>query len=134
MPESERRVRDFWQDMNGNDWRTVAARHLADEFEGFWPQTSEVIGGRDDFARVNGAFPGQGGWRFRVVSLLVDGNRVVSDTRVTQDDLSITARAITFHEIEDGLIRRQTEFWPDANPVPAWRAGLLTVDPSRARL
>lgn len=134
MPGAEQLIRDFWRDMNGNDWRAVAARYLADDFEGFWPQSAEVIGGRDDFARVNGAFPGQGGWRFRIVSLLADGERAVSDTGVTQKDLAITARAITFHEIAGGRIRRQTEFWPDPYPVPDWRAGLLAVDPSRAGL
>lgn len=127
-------IREFWASMNGNDWRAVAARFLAEDFEGLWPQSSEVIAGRDAFAQVNGAFPGQGGWRFQIVSLLADGGRAVSDTRVTQPDLGFVARAITFHDITDGLIRRQTEFWPDAYPVPDWRAGLLIVDPSRASL
>lgn len=127
-------IRDFWAAMNGNDWRAVAARFLADDFEGLWPQSSEVVAGPDAFARVNGAFPGQGGWRFQIVSLLVDGDRAVSDTRVTQAELGFVARAITFHDIADGLIRRQTEFWPDAYPVPDWRVGLLILDPSRASL
>lgn len=132
--DAEALIRDFWAAMNGNDWRAVAARFLADDFEGLWPQSSEVIAGRDAFARVNGAFPGQGGWRFQIVSLLADGDRAVSDVRVTQDELAVIARAITFHDLRDGQIRRQTEFWPDAYPVPDWRAGLLIVDPARTSL
>lgn len=126
-------VSGFWSAMNDNDWRAVADCFLAKNFEGLWPQSSEVIEGRDAFAMVNGAFPGQGGWRFQIVSLLSEGDRVVSDTRITQSDLQIVARAITFHQIEQGLIRRQTEFWPDAYPVPEWRAGMLPVDPARAQ-
>ncbi|MDO5614141.1 MAG: nuclear transport factor 2 family protein [Paracoccus sp. (in: a-proteobacteria)] len=142
-------VRAFWSAMNGNDWGAVAERFLAPDFTAFWPQSAEVIEGRDAFARINAAFPGQGGWRFQIVSLLADsadstapdavspGNgdniRVVTDTRITQADHNITARVITFHDIAGGLIRRQTEFWPDPYPVPEWRRGMLTLDPQRAR-
>lgn len=125
-------VRDFWTAMNGNDWRGVAQRFLSDDFRGLWPQSAEVIAGRDEFAAVNGAFPGQGGWRFQIVSLLGDGPQVVSDVRVTQPDLPMVARVITFHQVQDGLIRQQTEFWPDPYPVPDWRAGLLRIDPDLA--
>lgn len=131
-PDSAALVAAYWAAMNGNDWADVARRFLADDFVGLWPQSAEIIAGRDDFVRVNGAFPGQGGWRFDIVSLLGDGPRAVSDTRITQGALGITARAITFHDIAGGKIARQTEFWPDPYPVPDWRRGLLATDPERA--
>ena len=127
-------VAAYWQAMNGNDWAAVAARFLAPDFTCIWPQSAEIICGRDDFVRVNAGFPGQGGWRFEIVSMIADGDRCASDCRITQPDLEITARAVTFHEIGSaGLIQRQTEFWPDPFPVPEWRRGLLATDPERAR-
>lgn len=125
-------VKDFWMAMNGNDWRAVAGRFLAHDFVGLWPQSSEVIDGPEDFIRVNGAFPGQGGWRFEIISLTSEDIRVVSDTRVSHAGLGITARAITFHQISEGKIRQQNEFWPDTYPVPEWRQGLLRIDPDAA--
>ncbi|AUH34521.1 nuclear transport factor 2 family protein [Paracoccus tegillarcae] len=133
MSPEARLVRDFWQAMNANDWAGVAERYLAHDFTGLWPQSAEIIDGRDQFVAVNGAFPGQGGWQFEVITLLSEGEQVVSDTRVTQLDLQIVARVITFHRIRNGLIAQQTEFWPDPYPVPEWRSGLLATDPQAAR-
>lgn len=131
-PEA-RLISDFWQAMNGNDWGSVADRFLAEDFVALWPLSAEVIEGREQFAHINGAFPGQGGWRFELVSLLAQNDEAVSDIRVTQPDLQVVVRVITFHRIENGLIAQQTEFWPDPYPVPDWRKGMLTVDPERAR-
>lgn len=125
-------VRAFWQAMNGNDWEEVARRFLAPDFTLIWPQTAEIIGSPEQFALVNAAFPGQGGWRFELVALTGDGRSAASDTRITQAELGITARAITFHQIHEGLISAQTEFWPDTYPVPEWRRGMLRIDPARA--
>lgn len=119
--------------MNSNDWQTVANEYLATDFICLWPQSSEILRGRDDFLRVNASFPGQGGWRFEIVSLVAEADKAASDTRITQADLGITARAITFHEIAGGLIMKQNEFWPDPYPVPDWRKAMLTVDPDTAR-
>ena len=125
-------VRAYWLAMQGNDWAAVADRFLSPDYIGLWPQSGEVVSGRDAFARVNGAFPGQGGWAFDLCDLLADGDRIVTDTRVTQPDLGLVARAITFHRVAGGLIAEQREFWPDAYPVPDWRAVMLPVDPVRA--
>ena len=37
------------------------------------------------------------------------------------------ARAITFHTVENGLIKKQTEFWPDDYEAPEWRAQWVKV-------
>ena len=122
-------VRGFWGAMRDNDFAATAHRWLAPDYLGLWPQTAEVIRGPDAYARVNDAFPGKGDWRFEELSLLADGDRVVTDMRITNAPLEIIVRCLTFHEIRAGQITRQTEFWPDSYPVPAWRLGLLAVDP-----
>ncbi|MBC9245609.1 nuclear transport factor 2 family protein [Paracoccus sp. 11-3] len=125
-------VREFWHAMNGNDWTAVAIRFLSEDFTSHWPQTEEVIEGPAQFAQVNGAFPGQGGWRFQVISLVAQEDQIVTDTRIVQDALAIVARAITFHHVRNGLIHHQTEFWPDPYPVPEWRRGMLKTDTKQA--
>lgn len=126
-------VRAFWDAMNSNDFHAAAKRWLAPDYVGLWPQTGEVIRGPAQYGAVNSAFPGMGGWHFTEASILAEGARVVSDTRITNPGLEVVIHALTFHDIQDGLIARQTEYWPDSYPVPEWRKGLLKIDHDLAR-
>ncbi|MFD1797037.1 nuclear transport factor 2 family protein [Paracoccus aurantiacus] len=126
-------VRGFWEAMRGNDFTLAAERWLSPDYIGLWPQSSEVIQGPAAYARVNNAFPGRGDWRFEERALLADGARVVTDMLISNAPLEVEIHAITFHETRDGLIHRQTEYWPDRYPRPDWRADLLPVDPEIAR-
>lgn len=130
---TEKLIRDFWAAMNSNDWAGVAARFLGDDYVAVMPQSGEVLRGAADFIRLNRAFPGQGDWRFEVMSVVADGDRVVSDVRITNPPLDVTARVIAFHDLAGDRIARQTEFWPDPYPVPEWRQGMLATDPDLAR-
>ena len=114
----------FWAAMATNDF-THAARWLHPDFEYYMPQTREYLRGRADFAALNAAYPASGPWVFTVRSILAEGARAVSDVEVT--DGTLRARAITFHTLEDGLIRRQVEYWPDDYPAPDWRRGFVQV-------
>lgn len=126
-------VRGFWAAMRSNDFDRAARDWLAADYIGLWPQSAELIRGPDAYAAVNNAFPGAGDWRFEEIALLADGDRVVTDMRITNAPLEVVVHAITFHDIGDGRITRQTEYWPDSYPVPPWRAGLLEVDGDRSR-
>lgn len=114
--------------MNGNDFASVARDYLAGDIRILWPQSREVIEGRAAFAALNAAYPATGCWRFHLRDLLSQGGRVCSVTEIT--DGTQEARAITFHDIREGLIARQVEYWPDPYPAPAWRAAW--VRPMRA--
>lgn len=111
-------VESFWQAMQTNDF-FAAGRWLADDFECRWPQSSEVICGRDNFARINTQYPAEGLWQFYLVRLVCEDDTVVSDVKVS--DGKVRARVITFHTVKNGLIVRQTEFWPDPFEPPLWR-------------
>ena len=121
-------VRAFWGAMRSNDFAAAARRWLAPDYVGLWPQTSEVIRGPERYARINEAFPGHGAWQFEEISLLADGDRVVTDMRITNIPLEIAIRCLTFHQVRDNQIIAQTEFWPDTYPVPKWRQGVLELD------
>jgi ketosteroid isomerase-like protein len=117
--ENRRVVERFWERMQTNDFRAVGEL-LHDEYVLEWPQTGEVIRGRENFVAVNENFPAAGRWGFTVNRLVADDGGVATEVTVT--DGSRTDRAITFSEIRDGKILRQTEYWPDPYDPPEWRA------------
>lgn len=108
----------FWKATGSNDFYK-ASEWLSEDFECYWPQSSELIVGRTNFAEINTNYPAKDTWRFHINSIISEGNHVVSDVNVT--DGTVSARAITFHTVENGLITRQTEFWPDSFEAPEWR-------------
>lgn len=108
----------YWQEMETNDFRK-ASKFLAESFECHWPQSSEIIIGRENFVAINEKYPSNGKWKFQIQSIVHEGCNVVSDVKVT--DGQVKARAITFHTIDNGLISKQVEFWPDDYPAPSWR-------------
>ena len=126
-PRSAKRiVQDFWATMATNDF-FAAAQRLAEDYELIWPQSGEVIQGRDAFAQINTRYPAQGPWRFRINRIVADGTLVVTDVSVT--DGALRGTALTFHEVADGLITRQVEYWPDPFDAPSWRAEWVSRTP-----
>lgn len=117
-------VKAYWKAMESNDF-AKAAEWLSEDYECLWPQTSELVRGREDFIAVNKNYPAAGLWTFTLNSILTEGNRVVTD--VTISDGSMTTRAITFHTVKDGLIIKQVEYWPDDYEAPEWRAQWVTI-------
>ena len=118
--EAPRRVVErFWRAMNENDWRAAGAL-LHDDYLLEWPQSGERIRGRDNFAAVNAHYPAAGRWRFDLLQLVADEGGAASEVAVT--DGAVVARAVSFFEVRDGLIRRMTEYWPDPFEAADWRA------------
>jgi len=115
-------IREYWSRMETNDFRH-AAEILAEDFVLDWPQSKERIRGRENFARVNEEYPAHGRWEFTVHRIVGDDQTAVSDVSVT--DGVITARAITFSIVQDGLIAHQIEYWPDDYPAPENRKHLV---------
>ncbi|MCH8530274.1 MAG: nuclear transport factor 2 family protein [Saccharospirillum sp.] len=108
----------FWEAMQSNDFEK-ASEWLSVDYEGFWPQSSELISGRENFVAINSHYPANGKWHFVMNSIVCENDTVVTDVSVT--DGVIRARAITFHTVRDGLIHKQVEYWPDDFPAPEWR-------------
>jgi ketosteroid isomerase-like protein len=111
-------IEQFWETMKTNDFRAVGEL-LHDEYVLEWPQSGERIRGRENFVAINEQYPAAGRWRFTVHRLIADDNGVATEVTVT--DGAIVGRAITFSEVRDGKIIRQTEYWPDLYEAPAWR-------------
>lgn len=117
--KSKQVVEAFWDAMKSNDFSQVG-QWLSDDFICLWPQSGEQIVGRDNFIAINSSYPAHGRWLFDIHSIVCDGDTVVTDVSVT--DGVQKARAITFHTVENGLIRHQKEFWPDPMQAQSWRS------------
>ena len=115
-------ARRFWSLMATNDFPAVGAV-LADDFVLDWPQSNERIRGRDNFARMNAEYPAHGPWTFRIDRLVGDATQAASDVGVS--DGVQHARALTFFEVQDGLVRRIVEYWPEPYEAPANRGHLV---------
>ncbi len=111
-------IEQFWQTMESNDFYAVA-QLLHDDFVLEWAQSGERIRGRENFAKLNTAYPTQGTWHFTINSIVADGDEVVTDVFVT--DGTLNDRVITFSTIRDGKIWKQVEFWPEPFAAPEWR-------------
>lgn len=108
----------YWEGMNSNDF-AKAAELFSDDYTCIWPQSSELIRGRENFIAINSYYPAKGKWVFSVNMIIAEGNRVVSDVSISDGD--VKARALTIHNIEKGKIVKQTEFWPEDYEAPGWR-------------
>lgn len=117
--ESKEIILEFWKRMESNDFYS-ASDLLHDEFTLDWIQSNERIRGRENFARINTAYPAGGKWTFVVNNIIAEGDLVVSD--VTVSDGTRRDRAITFSTIRDGKIWKQVEFWPEPFDAPGWRS------------
>ncbi len=117
-------VMAFWEAMRTNDF-SRAGEWLGEDFECFWPQSSEVITGRKNFEAINKYYPSHGDWSFEINSIVCEGDQVVTDVSVT--DGIQKARAITFHTVKNNRIIRQVEFWPDEYEAPAWRSKWVKI-------
>ncbi len=123
-------VLSFWNAMKTNDF-AKASEWLSLDFEGFWPQSGELILGRENFVAINAHYPANGHWLFNIHSVVCEGDSVVTDVSIT--DGVQKARAITFHTVENGLIIKQKEFWPDEMLPQAWRAQWVKIVSNQPR-
>lgn len=91
---------------------------LHDDFVCEWPQSREMIRGRDNFIAVNANYPGA--WRITIRHLTACDDRVI--TEIEARDGAECHTAISFFWLRDGQIVHLREFWPDPYPAPAWRS------------
>lgn len=117
-------VQRFWARMNENDW-AAAAEVFSENFVFTWPQSSERILSRADFAAINTCYPANGRWSFTIDRFVVSATTAVTEVHVT--DGTIHATAITFFESDGNGLSRITEYWPDPFPAPAWRSAWVEV-------
>lgn len=96
----------------------AAGQLVSDDFVCEWPQSRERIRGRENFVALNANYPGR--WRCTVERIVACGDTVVTDVALASGDE--TARAVSFFELRDGKIVKETDYWPEPYPAPESRA------------
>lgn len=125
-------LRAFWAAMETNDF-SAAALFLTADVVIDMPQSGERICGRENFVAINTHYPADGPWRFNVLSLVEQGEKVVTVTDVAGAELA--ARVVSFSRIdpETGLIAGMTEYWPEPYSAPPWREAYGEKMPKEAK-
>ena len=106
-------VRALWQafdDVRIEDVRPL----LAEDFVAEWPQTAERIVGPGNFIALNTNYPGK--WRCTLLDLLANGDRVVTQVRISDGDQALFA--LSFFTIEGGRISHAREYFADVMESP----------------
>jgi ketosteroid isomerase-like protein len=110
-------VHAFWAAFDRFEFAAVGPL-LHDDFVCEWPQSGELIRGRDNLIAVNANYPGR--WRITVQRTVACGGDVVTECEVRDGDAMV--RAVSFFTVADGKIIRLREFWPDPMDAADWRA------------
>ena len=111
-------VKEFWAAIDRRDFNAAGAL-MTLPAEVRWPNTGELIRGRDPFVTVQKRYPGR--WRIDMEKLLPAGDTIVTVVRVSAEDQSQGFFATSFFEFEGSLIAGITEYWGDIGQPPEWR-------------
>ena len=110
-------VEGLWRAINARDFE-AAGDLLHDDFVCEWPQSRERIRGRANFIAVNRDYPGN--WSITVRRVVASGDEAVTEVIIRIDGR--TDVAVSFFELRDGQILRETVYWPEPYDAPEWRA------------
>ncbi len=109
-------VERLWQAFDTLDFE-AAGEVLHDDFIAEWPQSRERMH-KDNFLAVNKNYPGT--WRITILRIIAEGDQVATEVRIEIDGR--TDYAVSFYELHDGKIIKETDYWPEPYEAPAWRA------------
>ncbi len=112
-------VESLWERMQARDWAGVGELLAADVVVD-WFASQERISGRENFVAVNAEYPE--GWSIEVLSVIGDGERVVSEVEVPHAQLGVF-RVVSFWTVRAGVIVEGLEYWTTkgGDPAPEWR-------------
>lgn len=113
-------VREFARRMEAREWDAFGALLHPDVVYEL-PQSRERIRGRDRYVTFNRDYPGD--WHVEPQVVLGDGHDGGMLFRWTLDGESSLAMA--WFEVEDGLITKVTDFWPEPYDPPPGREHLV---------
>jgi hypothetical protein len=85
------------------------------------PQTRERIRGRDRYVRFNAEYPGD--WHLTPQLVLAEGRDASLLFRWRSGDEDLLA--IAYFEVDDGLVTKVTDFWPEPYEPPPGREHLV---------
>lgn len=115
-------------------WAAFITGDLAREHEIYhhdaeleYPQSGEVISGRDNIQASRSVQPDRG--RIEQAHILGQGDLWVTDFILVKDGQQ--TNVVSIMEFRDGLVFRETEYFAEPFKAPAWRARWATVGGGR---
>jgi hypothetical protein len=100
------------------DWPAAEAL-IPDDFYYETVLSDEEIFGKAAYMEFNQTFPGD--WSMPIDQVVHEGTSTVIRLRFIVGD--VVDHAIMFFESENGIVIRQSDWWPEFYDPPAWRAG-----------
>ena len=110
----------MWERISARDWAGLQSL-LAPDVRAEWPATGEVFLGSDNFVAIQSEYPE--GWSIRVLTVVGQGDTVVSEVEVPHEEFGVF-RAASVWTVREGLVAAVTEYWVTVGgeEPPAWRA------------
>ncbi len=97
----------------------AVAELIADDFVQDWPQSGERIRGKEACLNVFRNYPG-GGPTARLRRVSGEGDLIVAE--VDMDYGGKSTHMVSIIELKNGKLSRETDYWADPFPAPAWRS------------
>jgi ketosteroid isomerase-like protein len=114
-------VRRFWEGVDGRDWDAVSAT-LAPDVVYDVPQTRERVRGREAVVRFNAEYPGD--WNLSITTLVASADGAATTIRFVSPGIP-DATGIAFFTVDDGVITRIEDWWPEPYEPPPGREHLV---------
>ena len=119
LSEANRRLVEAHQAALARGDFDAVAELIADDFVQEWPQSGERIRGKEACLNVFRNYPG-GGPTARVRRVSGEGDLIVAE--VDMDYGGKPTHMVSVIELKNGKLARETDYWADPFPAPAWRS------------
>jgi predicted SnoaL-like aldol condensation-catalyzing enzyme len=111
-------VREFWKIFDAAQYDGIA-QFMHPDCNVYWPNTRELLRGRQKLIDVNKRYPGR--WRIDIVDIISAADLVISVVRVYSNETKQSFFATSFFKFEEGIISQITEYWGENSEPPPWR-------------
>jgi hypothetical protein len=120
-PDSRTRaaIEEHWRASESGETEAEHAVYAADAILDY-PQSGERFRGRTAIAAQRGGHPADR--HFTVQRIVGSGDLWVSECVITYD--GVPTHSVSVMEFADGKVARETQFFADPFPAPAWRSAL----------
>ena len=130
----ERRLRDLYSSGDVQELARQIPEMATEDMIQEWPQSGERIRGRDNIVAVNEHYEGATGLapKLTLRRIVKPGQAWVAEGTIDYGD-GTPVSYVSIAELENGKVRRLTEYFANPFEAPEWRRGMVErMEPSGA--